>query len=308
MRTLACIGALAALALAAEAAAQPAPPSFAPPVVKVEGLRPVSPHVQVIPDNSVPLVANIGYVIGAKAILVIDTGLGLPNGKAVAAVAQRLAPGKPIILVATHAHPEHDLGANAFPPGTRMIRSSAQQADKPSDMNVAQLFTARFPGAAELLKGAEFRDADKIFDDSHRVDLGGLTAELSALGPAHTDGDIGIWIPEDRVLFSGDVAMKAQPSINTPRATLASWRRALARLAALDPRVVVPSHGPVGDAGFIAGYRSYLDEVADRAAQAKASGASLEAATETVWQAMKDRYPDRGRLAGAVKMVLQPGP
>src|SRR5688572_18832429 len=61
-----------AVALATLAAAQ-AP---AAPMVRVEGLKPISPHVQVIPDNSAPLTPNVGFVVGLKAVLVVDTGLG----------------------------------------------------------------------------------------------------------------------------------------------------------------------------------------------------------------------------------------
>ena len=85
-----------------------------PPIVKVDGLRPISPNVQIIPDNSVPLVPNVGYVIGDRAVLVVDTGLGPPNGKAVYEVAKKLAGDRQLYLVATHIHPEHDLGAQSF--------------------------------------------------------------------------------------------------------------------------------------------------------------------------------------------------
>ena len=54
-----------ALALAAPLAAQTLPPPQPPPpIVKTEGLKQISPHVQIIPDNSTPLVPNVGYVIG----------------------------------------------------------------------------------------------------------------------------------------------------------------------------------------------------------------------------------------------------
>src|SRR4249920_1744655 len=103
-----------ALALASPLAAQTPPP----PIIKTEGLKQISPHVHIIPDNSVPLTPNVGYVIGDKAILVIDTGLGPRNGAAVYEVAKKLGGDKALFLVTTHVHPEHDLGAQAFPDTT----------------------------------------------------------------------------------------------------------------------------------------------------------------------------------------------
>src|SRR5262249_29288739 len=107
MRIPPCVTA-AVLALAALA---PRPVAGqAPPLVKPEGLRQLTAHVEIIPDDSVPLVPNVGIVIGERAVLVVDTGLGPRNGAAVAAVAQKLGGARPLYLVMTHFHPEHDLG------------------------------------------------------------------------------------------------------------------------------------------------------------------------------------------------------
>jgi hypothetical protein len=59
----------------------------------------------------------------------------------------------------------------------------------------------------------------------------------------------------------------------------------------------------VGDASFIEGYRTYLREVGDRTLQAKKAGKSLDAATAEVTAAMISRYPDQGRLAGAIRVA-----
>jgi glyoxylase-like metal-dependent hydrolase (beta-lactamase superfamily II) len=118
----------AAPLLTAQVMAQtPAPQAEQAPVVKVEGLRQISPHVHIIPDNSVPVVPNVGYVVGDRAVLVIDTGLGPPNGAAVYEVAKKLAGTKALYLVTTHVHPEHDLGAQAFPDTT------ADPLDRPGE-------------------------------------------------------------------------------------------------------------------------------------------------------------------------------
>jgi len=277
------------------------------PLVRVENLKPVSAHVQLIPDNSVPMTPNVGFVVGSKGVLVVDTGMGARNGAAVAATAQRIAPGRTIYIVATHAHPEHDLGAQAFPPDSKMIRAVPQAGEMANDLQIAERFAAGSPAAAELLKGAEFRVADITFEDTYSLDLGGVTATLKAVGPAHTAGDTAIWIESDRVLFAGDLAMTRQLAIGTPKATLATWAKGLDYLESVRPQVVIGAHGPIGDLGLVRGYRVYLKEIAERTRAARAKGGSLEAVTETVWQGMSDRYPDRGRVAGVVKMIVEEG-
>jgi len=261
--------------------------------------------VHVIPDNSVPLVPNVGFVVGETGVLVIDTGLGPRNGAAVAEVAQRLGGSRTLYLVTTHVHPEHDLGAQAFPAATRMLRAQAQVQDiEEFGLQTADLFRSRSAINAELLKDASFRKADLTFEREHELDLGGIRVRLIALGANHTRGDTAVWIEADRVLFSGDVAMRAQPAFASAYSRLDHWLESLDRLDALKPTIVVPSHGPTGDAGFIAGYRTYLTTIRDRVTAAKREGQNLDKTVESVTGELASQYPDRGRLGGAVRATF----
>ena len=299
MRALWSIAALAALLMLARPLAAQTP---ADPVVKTEGLRQVSPHIYIIPDNSVPLVPNVGFVIGERGILVIDTGLGPRNGSAVLEVAKELGGSRALYLVTTHFHPEHDLGAQVFPESTTLIRSNDQAKDIAEfGLQLAQVFARRSAVNAELLKDADFRKANVTFDRDYALDLGGVKVQLIAMGANHTRGDTAIWVESDRVLFSGDVAMRPQPVFASPYSTIRHWLSSLDRLEALKPAVIVPSHGPTGDAAFISGYRNYLIEVRDRTAADKKVGRTADQTTETVTAAMAERFPDKGRLAGAIK-------
>ncbi len=273
------------------------------PIVKVEGLRQISAHVHIIPDNSVPAVPNVGYVVGDRAVLVIDTGLGPRNGAAVYEVAKTLAGSRAIYLVTTHIHPEHDLGAQAFPDTTRLIRSTDQVKDiAASGLQLAKVFATRSPLHAELLKDADFRKADITFERDYDLDLGGVQAKLTAMGPNHTVGDTIVWIESERVLFSGDLAMRPQPVFASPQSSLRHWLANLDRLEALKPGIIVPSHGPTGDGtGLITGYRTYLTTVRDRTEAEKRAGRSVDQAVEAVTQALGDSAPDKGRLGGAIK-------
>src|SRR5262249_39717007 len=233
-----------ALMLAGAVAAQTPPP----PIVKTEGLKQISPRVHIIPDNSVPLTPNVGYVIGDKAMLVIDTGLGPRNGAAVYEVAKKLGGDKQFYLVTTHVHPEHDLGAQAFPATIKLIRSSDQVKDIAEfGLQLAEVFAKRSAINAELLKDANFRKADITFATDDDVDLGGGRPGPPAMGPNHRGGDTIIWIDADRVLFSGALAMRAQPAFASPHSSLKRWMGSLDHLEALKPAIIVPSHGPNGD-------------------------------------------------------------
>src|SRR6266849_6365976 len=71
---------------------------------------------------------NVAIIVGNRATLVVDTGLGPANGATVARVVAKLAPGnQKLFLTTTHFHPEHAAGEAGFPRGTILIRNSVQQ-------------------------------------------------------------------------------------------------------------------------------------------------------------------------------------
>ena len=285
------------LAIAGPAAAQTVDTSAV--MARPDLIKQVSDHVWVIPDQSVTGVSNVGFIVGTKAALVVDTDFGPANGKIVYEEAKTLAPGRKLYLVTTHVHPEHDLGAQSFTDAT-LIRSLDEQRDIVEfGFTTADIFAKRSPAFVELLKGAQFRKADISFDKEYDLDLGGgVKVRIIAMGANHTRGGTAISVAPDRVLFGGDIAMSAQPAFASPYSTVAHWLGALDRFDALKPKVVVPSHGPIGDLGFVAGYRAYLKRIQADVAKDKAAGLSVDDAVKTETEALK--YPDAGRLSGAV--------
>lgn len=241
------------------AAQQPARPD---PLVREGTTKQIAEHVWIIPDNNVPMVPNVGIIVGGRSALVIDTGMGRRNGEVVLREAQKIAGTKPLYLATTHVHPEHDLGAHAFPASTRMIRAEAQELEIAEDgMTTAQRFTGMSAMNAELLKDATFRKADINFGDTYDLDLGGVQVKLIAMGFNHTRGDTAFMV-SDGVLFSGDVVMTRLPNVNGPASRIKQWQTSLDRFEALKPRIIVPSHGPTGDLSMIAPYRQYFARAA----------------------------------------------
>jgi len=273
------------------------------PMVEANATRKLTAHVYAIEDkDTTPGVPNIGFVVGARAALVIDTGMGERNGRTVLAEVEKIAPGRQLYLVTTHVHPEHDLGAGAFPATTKMIRSQDQLKDIDEfGYQLADVFSKRSAVNAELLKDAKFRKADITFDKECTLDLGGVTARILAMGANHTRGDTAIFVPQDRVLFTGDIAMKGMPSFASPYSTVSHWLVSLDVLDALKPKIVVPSHGPIGDAAYIADYRVYLTAIRDRVVVLKKEGKTLDEAVKMITAEMQGKYTDTGRLGGAIR-------
>jgi glyoxylase-like metal-dependent hydrolase (beta-lactamase superfamily II) len=265
-------------------------------------------HVWAIPDGSASLVPNVGIVVGKKAVLVIDTGMGTRNGETVLREVNKVGAGKPIYIVTTHVHPEHDMGASAFPKDSKLIRSKDQIEDiaAGAGMNLVPVFAQRSALNVELLQGAKHRDADIVFDREYTVDLGGIKAKIYAMGTNHTHGDTVVFV--DGVLFSGDVAMRPQPAFANPTATISHWLASLDKLRALKPKLLVPSHGPFGDASIIGGYEAYLRNISIRSAALKKEGKSQEEVVQAVTDEMQPQYPDKNRLAGAIRAAYNEAP
>ena len=295
--------ALLLLALAAPAFTQQVVPvNPAPPSLVREGVtEKLTDHVWAIPDGSASLVPNVGIIVGKKAVLVVDTGMGTRNAETVLREVAKVATGKPIYIVTTHVHPEHDMGAHAFPKDSKLIRSMNQVAAiaAGAGMSLVPMFASRSELNAGLLEDAHHRDADILFQGQYTLDLGGLKARIFDMGNNHTLGDTVVLV--DGVLFSGDVAMKPQPAFANPSAKISHWLESLDRLQAMKPRTIVPSHGPFGGVEIIQGYRAYLTRIRDRAAELKKAGKTQDETIQVITDEMAAEFPDRNRLVGAIR-------
>lgn len=296
---------LIALALASGALLAQTPNALTPvpPLVREGDTQKISEHVYVIPDHSVPLVPNVGIIVGQRGKLVIDTGLGPRNGRTVYNEAQKINDSGSLWLATTHIHPEHDLGASAFPRDTQLIRSEAEEKEiQDEGLTVANLFASRSPIAAELLKDAKYRRANITFSDQYTLDLGGVRVRMFAMGLNHTAGDTAFLVEPDDVLFSGDIVMMGLPNVATPTASLRHWIASLDALEKLQPKQIVPSHGPMGDASMIGAYRQYFETILARTQVYKAQGKNVEETADAVSKELASRYAPN-RVIQAVRVA-----
>jgi glyoxylase-like metal-dependent hydrolase (beta-lactamase superfamily II) len=279
------------------------PPQAPLPLIRENATLKVSPHVYVIPDGNVGAVPNVGIVVGSKATLVIDTGLGPRNGQTVLREVGKVSQNASLYVIATHFHAEHLMGESAFPPEAKIIRSRAEQKDI-NEFGVQPNFGARSPALAELVKDAQFRKADEIFDTERTVDLGGVRARMLWYGGTHTNGDTLIFIEGDNILFAGDVIMNRRfLGFNSASSSVRAWISSLDKVAPLRPVRIVPSHGEMGDGSLIETNRVYLQALQSRAAELKRAGKSEDEAADTLSAEFKAKYPDWTGNAGAAARV-----
>jgi glyoxylase-like metal-dependent hydrolase (beta-lactamase superfamily II) len=276
------------------------------PLLSEDNLKRVSDHVYVI--EGFP---NVAIVVGSRATLVVDTGLGEKNGATVMRAEQKVAKGSILYLTTTHFHSEHTSGESAFPPGTIIIRNSAQQDEM--NKGVAghiEVFKKMSAQNLDLLQNVKFRAPDVVFDREAKIDLGGVTARLFWIGPAHTKGDELIFVEEDSVLIPGDIVQKdIFPIMPNPDASVKGWLAILDNVEALHPKFIVPDHGPaIVDASQIATERAYLIALQARALDLKKQGVSVEDAGKTITAELKAKYPDwpnPNNVAGEVLRVYE---
>ena len=238
---------------------------------------------------------NIGIVVGEKATLVVDTGLGPPMAPRSARVAKRLAPDNKLYLTTTHFHPEHAGGEPGFPAGTILIRPKVQQdeMDKHGE-EMIQLFSSRKDQWRELLTNVKLRAPDKTFDKELKLDLGGgVTARLLWFGGAHTKGDELTFVEPDKTLISGDVVQnKVVPNIFGDGGTPSSWIAVLDEVEKLGAVHVLPTHSPVGDGSLVAKEKAFIVDLRTRALGLKQQGVDAEKAGGLLTAEFKTKYPD----------------
>jgi glyoxylase-like metal-dependent hydrolase (beta-lactamase superfamily II) len=306
--------AIAAVTLAPAAPAQP--PATGDALIKRDSRTKVSEHVQVILDENIAFLPNVGIVTGSKATLIIDSGMGDRNGKIVLDEARRISGNAEFYLTATHFHPEHDLGANAFPENAKVLRWKQQQLEADQDgPAVIERFKGFSPALRDLLEGATFRAPDVLFDDEITVDLGGVHVRIFGVGPNHTKGDTAFFVVEDKVLFTGDTVMPVFPAVSAQNASLAKWLENLATYESLQPAAVVPAHGKLIDVSYVRRYRGYLRTVQLRTAAAKREGASAEAAVGMLADTLAKEFADlapqsgaAGRIGAAIQAAYREAP
>jgi len=240
---------------------------------------------------------NTGIIIGDDAVLVADT-------QATPIMAQdvirriREVTDKPIkYVLLTHYHAVRVLGASAYQ--ADHIIASQDTYDLIVERGEADMKSEieRFPRlfqAVESVPGLTWPTL--TFKGEMTLRLGKLEVKIMQLGRGHTKGDTVVWLPQDRVLLSGDlVEYGATPYAGD--AYFQDWPRTLDAIAALNPEKLVPGRGaalktPQQVAEGLAGTRAFVSELYAQVKQGAAAGRDLNALYKETYAALKPKFGD----------------
>ena len=270
----------------------------------------IAENVYIIPDQRVPLVPNVGIIVGTEGVLVVGTGMGPANAEIILDEVRKITDLPIRYLVTTHFHPEHYYGAQSFPEETLILVSTAQRQDlREKGEAYIDFFVELFgDDVSGLLAPVQLIPPDMTFARKARVDLGNLPVELRHFGyAAHTRGDTVVYLPNQRLLFAGGLTPnRFFPIFPDPDSSLSGWLASLEELEQLEIALLVPGHGEVTDEALIDTVKTYLTQVRDAALQLKADGVSLSDAQAQLSSQIEAQHADWDEpnwIAAAVENV-----
>ncbi|MFC2970327.1 MBL fold metallo-hydrolase [Acidimangrovimonas pyrenivorans] len=254
---------LAALLLPLAAAAAVAaeglvPQQVAPGVWAIEGPM-VQRDAQNLGNN-----ATFGLIETSDGAVLVDPGGSYAGAKALAEVVRGLT-DQPVKYVIDTGGQDHRWLGNGYwkAQGATIIASADAVADQKERGSMQLTMLAQLIG--DGLKGTDPTYADVTFDDSYTLTLGGREIEIRHPAPAHTPGDSFVWLPKERVVFTGDIVFVHRILGVMDFSDSAGWLDAFDAVAALNPAHLVPGHGPATDlATARADTRDYLANLREK--------------------------------------------
>ncbi len=255
-----------------------------------------------------PIDGNSVVIVNDDAVIVVDTHINPAAARAVIAQIRQITDNPVTHVVNTHWHDDHTNGnaayRDAFPDAVFVAHSATlgalrkewpamkdqrvaayrktsvdallEAADRlePADPDKAigyRIYAGYVEALQPELPGLELVYPDTVFEKRLVLGSGGRTVILEWLGRGNTDGDVIVWLPQDRLLITGDVLVAPIPyAFDSP---MAEWIDTLDRLAKKNAQTIVPGHGAVHhDGRYIGAVRRLLEATMTEVRTAQAAG------------------------------------
>ena len=176
---------------------------------------------------------NTGIIVGKDGVIVIDAKTTPASAKEVLAEIAKITPKPVTTVIITHSDADHVNGLAAFPAGLTII--SQENCKKEMEASAS----SRNPAPQDRLP-------TKTVANKESVTINGVKLNLFHYAPAHTSGDLMVYLPEQKIVFTGDIIATNQPYtlIHAEKnGSSEGWIQTVKGLAALNASTYVPGHG-----------------------------------------------------------------
>ena len=252
-------------------------------------------YAYLLPDGSWGW-SNAGLIADGGQTLLVDTLFDVKLTGEMLDTMKKKVPAAASIdaLVNTHANGDHFFG-NELLEGKRIIASRAAAEDmtiRPpaqyatwqkqwQTMGVAGKFWYEVMGQHFDFQGIRLVLPNETFSGEMRMKVGDKEVRLIEVGPAHTRGDVIVYVPQDKVVYTGDMLFnQAHPAVWF--GPFANWIKACDLMLSWDLDVVVPGHGALTDKNGVKEFRSYLQYVYDESRKCYDKGMSYIEAADAI--------------------------
>ena len=247
----------------------------------------IAPSVfAVYPDDApsknaagIPAATAGGFIVGDRGVLVVESMINRRLAMQMLALVKRTTPKPILYVVNTSFHGDHTYGNQFFPRDAQIIQHVNTQAYIQSHFADDVAFMEQYFGKNQGLDELKPQRANILLPDGAHlsVDLGNTTVEIMHLGFAQTTGDLFVWLPKEKVFFTGNPVLCGGPSFSwLLDGRIADALTTLHKVDAMLPRdaIVVPGHGEPTGVKAIGYHLAYLEELKKRTSQAVAQGLS----------------------------------
>jgi glyoxylase-like metal-dependent hydrolase (beta-lactamase superfamily II)/dienelactone hydrolase len=223
---------------------------------------------------------NLSFVVTDEGVVVVNAGDNYQLAKALHEEIRKITdqPVKFVVLENGQGHAM--LGSSYWQEQGVPVIAHVDAAHEIEEQSFA-LLEAMQGRAKEKAQGTSVVMPDITFEDSKVIELGGERIELLNLGPAHSPGDIVVWLPQRKLVISGDMAFHQRMLPLFEHTDTAAWIETWDAFEALGAEVVIPGHGGPTDMATVRKYtRDYLVYLREKVAEVLENGGTLQEAYE----------------------------
>jgi len=228
--------------------------------------------------------SNLGFIVTDEGVVAINSGASFKVAQAFHAAIQTVTKKPLKYVINVNSQPHYWLG-NAYFKGLNVPILAHQDADKVMrEMGGYQLDAAK-GFLKDKAKGTEMAYATEVLSGDKDIQLGGQTIRIVHFGPAHTPGDVAIWLPAKQILFAGDLVFTERLLAMLPVGSTAGWVKAFDAAMDLKPEIIIPGHGAKTTMQAAkTDTRDYLTYMRDGAKQVFEKGGGIQDAVNKIDQ------------------------